>query len=216
MKILVIAPHPDDEVLGCGGSIARHAEAGDDIDLCIVTTTYPPEWDDNFRVNRDKEIAAAARILGVKSVYNMALPTVKLDTLPEKDITDALSAVIRQSSPNIVYIPFRGDLNLDHRIIHETALVALRPHIAGTVSLILAYETLSETEWGLMEFTPTFYRDITGQFDKKIAAMEAYASEIRKENHPRTPSGIEALARLRGSEVNIRYAEAFVLVRGIY
>ena len=115
MNILVIAPHPDDEVLGCGGTIARHARNGDKAHLCIVTKAYTPDWSKDFVKNRAAEVKEANRILGITKTHFLDFPTAKLDTIPQKDLNKALSDVAEEVKPDIVYIPHKGDLNFDHR-----------------------------------------------------------------------------------------------------
>jgi N-acetylglucosamine malate deacetylase 1 len=214
MKILVIAPHPDDEVLGCGGAMARHVEEGDKVYLCIVTKAYSPEWSQSFISKRSKEMAKAAKILGVEETQLLDFPTVKLDTLPQKDINQAIAKAVKKVDPEIVYIPYKGDLNMDHRIVYESSLVALRP-MDNCVRRILAYEVLSETEWGkpIEPFYQNVYIDISKTLKKKLDAMKAYPSELKKLPHPRSLEVIEALARKRGSEAGMMYAEAFMLIR---
>jgi len=215
-KILILAPHPDDETLGCGGTIAKYTNAGDQVTLCIVTTAYAPDWPDEYLKVRDQQIDNAVKILGIENVIELGYPTVKLDTLPQKDITERLSEVIRTVSPDTVYVPFKGDLHRDHRIVFESALVALRP-VQSTVQRILAYETLSETEWGqeLAPFLPTVYINISDSIEPKIQALQAYKTELREFPHPRSIEGVNSLAKKRGSEINVEYAEAFVLIREI-
>jgi LmbE family N-acetylglucosaminyl deacetylase len=216
MKILVIAPHPDDEILGCGGTMAKHAEKGDIVHLCIVTKAYTPDWSESFISKRSVEIEIAAKILGVKETHLLDLPTIKLDTLPQRDVNRAISKVINKVNPQIVYIPYKGDLNMDHRIVFESALVGLRP-IDSSVKRILAYEVLSETEWGkpIEPFYQNVYVDITKTLQKKLNAMKAYSSELKTPPHPRSLEVIEALARKRGSEAGVMSAEAFMLIREI-
>jgi LmbE family N-acetylglucosaminyl deacetylase len=214
MKILIIAPHPDDEVLGCGGTIAKYKEKNDKIYLCIVTKAYTPDWSEEFLKNRPKEIAKSNKILGIHHTFFLDYPTVKLDTIPQKELNDAISKIINTVKPEVVYIPFKSDLNKDHQIVCESSLVALRPH-NHKVKKILSYEILATTEWGGMpeSFTPTVYIDITDTFSIKIEAMKAYKSELRSYLHPRSLQGIETLARKRGSEIGVEYAEAYKLIR---
>jgi LmbE family N-acetylglucosaminyl deacetylase len=127
MKILVIAPHPDDEVLGCGGTIAKYAKKGENVYLCIVTKAYAPEWSEEFLKNRPKEIKKANKILGIKKTYFLGVPTVKLDTIPQKELNEAILRVLNKIKPEIVYLPHMGDLNKDHRLVFQAAMVALRP-----------------------------------------------------------------------------------------
>jgi LmbE family N-acetylglucosaminyl deacetylase len=214
MNILIIAPHPDDEVLGCGGTIAKYKGKNDKIYLCIVTKAYTPDWSEEFLKNRPNEIAKSNKILGIHRTFFLDYPTVKLDTIPQKELNDSISKIIHTVKPQIVYIPFKGDLNKDHQIVCETSLVALRPH-DHKVQKILSYEILSNTEWGGMpeSFVPTVYVDITDTFTIKIEAMKAYKSELRTFPHPRSLQGIEILARKRGSEAGVKYAEAYKLIR---
>jgi LmbE family N-acetylglucosaminyl deacetylase len=212
MEVLIIAPHPDDEVLGCGGTIARYVEEGHRVSLCIITTTYSPDWNEEFRARRLHEINCAARILGISSVYKLDLPTVRLDTIPQAEINKKLSEVIRKTGADVIYIPWHGDINTDHRIASECSLVAARP-ISSNVKTIVSYETISETQWGFPAFKPNVYRDITYQINKKLDAIKCYQSELFDIPHPRSLSSIEALARVRGSDINVEYAEAFELVR---
>ncbi|MBN2735011.1 MAG: PIG-L family deacetylase [Methanomicrobiaceae archaeon] len=216
-KILVIAPHPDDETLGCGGTIAKHCLSGDHLTLCIVTTAHKPDWSDEYIRVRNEQIDNAVKILGFDEVIELGYHTVKLDTIPQKDINEKFSAVIRKVQPDIAYIPYKGDLHRDHRIIFESSLVAMRPFHCN-VKKILAYETLSETEWGqpITPYIPNVFSDITETFQKKTEAINAYRTELKEFPHPRSIEAIEALAKKRGSEIGVRYAESFSLVREVF
>lgn len=216
MKILIIAPHPDDEVLGCGGTIANHSKRGDEVYLCIVTKGYTPDWSEEFLKNRPKEIEKANKILGIKKTYFLDYPTVKLDTIPQKELNEAISKVMNEVNPDILYIPHKGDLNKDHRLVFESSLVATRP-VNHKVKRILSYETLSETEWGqsIEPFILNVYVDISETFEKKIEAMKVYESELKQYPHPRSLEILEVLAKKRGSEIDVKFAEAFMLVREI-
>lgn len=214
-KILVIAPHPDDEVLGCGGTIAKYSKQGDEVYLCVITKAYTPDWSEEFIKNRPKEVEAAKRILGIKRVYFLDFPTVKLDTVPQKELIEAISWVIKEVGPEALYLPHIGDINNDHRLVFESALVASRPFSAPTVKRILSYETLSETEYGTMlkVFIPNVYEDISGIFDLKLKAMKVYKDQLKSFPHPRSLEAIEVLAKKRGSEARFNLAEAFMLIR---
>ena len=214
MKILIIAPHPDDEVLGCGGTIKKHAKTGDEVYLCIVTKAYAPEWSDDFIKNREKEIAGANKSLDIKKTFFLDLPTVKLDTIPQKELNLKIGTIVSKIAPDILYIPYGGDLNHDHRLVFEACLVAVRP-VGNKIKKILAYETPSETEWGIKQFAPTVYADITETLDNKLKAMACYPSELRQYPHPRSLEAITVLAKKRGTDVGLLVAEAFVLIREI-
>ena len=216
MKVLIIAPHPDDEVLGCGGTIAKHSKLGDVFYLCIVTKAYTPDWSEEFLKNRPKEIEKANKILGIKKTYFLDYPTVKLDTIPQKELNEAISKVVNEVKADILYIPHKGDMNKDHRLVFETSLVATRP-INHKIKKILSYECLSETEWGqpIEPFTPNVYVDISDTIKTKIEAMKAYESEIKPYPHPRSLEMINILAKMRGGVVGLNAAEAFILIREV-
>jgi LmbE family N-acetylglucosaminyl deacetylase len=212
-SILVIAPHPDDEVLGCGATIKKYAAAGAKVSLCVVTKAYTPEWSDSFVQGRKKEVARACKILGIKKTYFLDLPTVKLDTIPQKTLNDEIAKIVKECTPDMMFIPHRGDLNTDHRLVHEAALVAARPSAGKGVREVLAYETLSETEWGIEPFAPAVYEDVSRAFAHKLKAMRVYKSELKKFPHPRSLEAIEALGKKRGSEAGVMRAEGFMPVR---
>ena len=220
MKILVIAPHADDEVLGCGGSIKKHSNQGDEVYLCIVTKAYTPDWNQEFIDNRAKEIARASEILGIKETFFLNFPTVKLDTVPQKDINDALTRLIEKIKPEILYIPHRSDLNRDHQIVFGSALVAARTKPGSSIKKVYSYETLSVTECGNPKidklddvFLPNVYVDISDTISDKLRAMECYMSEVKKFPHPRSLKGIIVLSEKRGMEAGFENAEAFMIVK---
>lgn len=214
-KILVIAPHPDDEVLGCGGTIAKFSKINE-VFLCVVTKAYSPEWSRRFIRNRQQEIEKVNKILSIKKTFFLDFPTVKLNTIPQKEINEAISKIIKEVKPDTIFIPHKGDVNSDHRIVFESSLVAVRPN-KQKINKVLSYETLSSTEWGqaIDTFIPNIYVDISKTFDKKIKAMKVYKSELKKAPHPRSLEIIEALAKKRGSEIQAKYAEAFMLIREV-
>ena len=219
MKVLVIAPHPDDEVLGCGGTIVKHASGGDKVYLCIVTKAYPPDWAEDEIRGRRKEVLKVNEILGIKKTYFLDLPTVKLDTIPQKELNEAIAQLVNEVQPEVIYIPHKGDVNKDHRIVFDTTMIAIRPRPNSVLQKVLAYETLSETEWGFPSaesvFIPNVYVDISETLELKLRAMSQYKSELREFPHPRSLEAISALAQLRGSTVGVKAAEAFMLVREI-
>lgn len=218
-KILVIAPHPDDEVLGCGGTIKKHVAAGDEVFVCVVTKSYTPDFAADFVAIEMEEFAAATKSLGVKETVKLDLPAVKLDVaVGQKKINDLLFELIKKIQPEILYIPFYGDINQDHRWISQAALVAARPKPGACVKKVLAYEVLSETEWGppvTPSFIPNLYIDISETLPEKRKAMECYQSQLFPFPHPRSLEGIEILAKKRGMEVGLHAAEAFMLLREI-
>lgn len=222
MKILVIAPHPDDEVLGCGGTIKKLAKEGNDVYLCIVTKAYTPDWTEEFIENRKKEVEQSKKILGIKEVFFLDLPTVKLDTIGQKDINDAISKCVEGVAPEVLYIPHRGDLNKDHGIVFESSLIVSRTKPNSSIKKVLCYETLSETEWGIPKiekiedvFLPNIYIDISDTIEDKLEAMKCYKSELKEFPHPRSLKGITVLAEKRGMESGLKNAEAFMMVKEV-
>ena len=222
-KILVIAPHPDDEVLGCGGTIKKHVKSGDDVYLCLVTRPLVGrnDWTAEYVENKDKEIKASDDFMGFKQVFFLDLPALRLDTVPKKDINDKISDVVNKVKPNILYVPFFGDINHDHRLVFEASFVAARIRSGVAVEKILAYEISPTTEQGGIAgqksdiFLPNYFEDISDYLDDKLKAMEFYKSELKEHEHPRSLKGIDALAKKRGSESGVKAAEAFMLIREI-
>jgi len=216
-KVLVIAPHPDDEVLGCGGTIAKHVRKGNEVYLCVVTKTYPPEWSEGEAQERKEEVFQAAKTLGIKQVHFLDLPTVKLDTIPQKELNELIAQVIDKVKPQILYIPHKGDVNKDHQAVFDAVMVAIRPKPNSTLEKVLSYETLSETEWAAptveSAFIPNTYVDISETLDTKLEAMQEYRRELKQFPHPRSLEMLSALAKLRGSTIGVKAAEAFMLVR---
>lgn len=221
MKILVIAPHPDDEVLGCGGTIKKYTSRRDEVFLCIVTKAYTPEWSDDFIENRKKEIKCSVKNLGIKKTIFLDFPTVKLDTIPQKELNDSILKCVQKIKPEIVFIPFYGDINKDHKLVSEAAMVAVRPKAGSSIKKVYYYEVLSETEWTKPAqkiedvFIPNFYEDIVDSLGDKLKAMECYRSELKDYPHPRSLEGIKILAQKRGMEIGIKYGEAFMLLREV-
>ena len=212
MRVLVIAAHPDDEVLGVGGAICKHVEDGDDVYVCIVTKAYEPKWSLEYMENKEKEQREVDIVLGIKKRYNLDLPTIKLNTLPYGDLNEKITAVVDDVNPCIVYTHFESDLNYDHTLIFRASMVAARP--PKRIKL-MCYETLSETEWGNRSFQPNIWIDIKKYLRKKIQAFEIYSSEVKPYPHPRSQQGIELLGKKRGTETCLECAEAFVLIRDV-
>lgn len=181
MKILINVPHPDDEVLGCVGTISKNFKLGNEIYVCIITEAYTPDWSEEFIKNRQIEIEECKKILGIKKYFFLKYPTVKIDTFPQKDLNTRLAKIINEIMSDVLYIPFKGDLNKDHRLIFEASLVASRL-INHKIKRILSYEILSETDWGsaIEPFFPNVYVDISDTIDLKINAMKAYKSELKQ------------------------------------
>jgi N-acetylglucosamine malate deacetylase 1 len=217
MSVLIIAAHPDDEVLGCGGVIARHVAQGETVHVLVATKGIPEIFSAEQTRQTRRELEAARRVLGYSEVHYLDFPAPKLDSVPGHELADGIKGVISKVQAETVYLPHGGDIHGDHRAVFTASLVAARPIGDCTVKKLLCYETLSETEWsppiGDNTFIPTVFVDITDFLDKKLEAIACYRSQVKEPPHPRSPQIIRALAQFRGSTVNLFAAEAFSLVR---
>ena len=217
MKILVVATHPDDEVLGCGGVMARYAAQGEEIHVLVVTRGIPELYSAKFIKQIRAELRAAHAVLGVKEAHFLDFPAPRLDTIPHHELADGIKRVIMRVCPQMIFLPHGGDLHVDHRSVHLATLVAARPMNSCQVEQLLCYETLSETEWaptvGDNTFIPTVFMNIENHLDQKLQAMTQYRSQLKESPHPRSLDNIRALARFRGGTVGFNAAEAFALVR---
>nr|WP_205480211.1 PIG-L deacetylase family protein [Sphingomonas arenae] len=218
-RVVVVAPHPDDEVLGCGGTIARLADEGVDVHVVIVTRGEPPAFDAAFVVQVRREAAEAHRRLGVGQSHFVDLPAARLDTVGQAEVNARLAAVLDKIGPDTLFLPFFGDIHRDHQVAFTAAMVWARPRNAQAPSTVLAYETLSETNWyappATPAFIPTFYVDISPYLDAKLEAFGCYESQVKRFPDERSPEAIRALAQSRGATVYRAAAEAFVHVRGV-
>ena len=217
MKVLVIAPHPDDEIIGVGGTIAKRALEGNEVYVCVVTKGCHPLFAKELVEQARTECRQADKILGVKETIFLDLPAVMLETFPRYKFNEKLSEVIQLIKPDEVYIPHRGDMQLDHQLVVDAAMVVLRPKYKHVVKRIYAYETLSETGWNIPntvnDFIPVVYEDITDTIQQKLIAMSIFESQLEKFPAARSIEAIDTLAKYRGTIVNIRAAEAFSLIR---
>ena len=217
--VLVIAPHPDDEVLGCGGVIARHVELGDDVFVAIATRgatdVFPRELVEQVR----KEAQAANALLGTKRIFFLDFPAPRLDVVPASSLAAAIKSVVQEVQASTVYLPHQGDIHGDHKAVYWAGLVACRPNGGFFPRRLLSYETPSETEWGSPvasdAFIPTVFVDISSYIEVKLAAMKCYESQMMPSPAARSLESIEALARFRGSTVGVRAGEAYGLIREV-
>lgn len=226
-RVLVIAAHPDDEVLGCGGTIARHAESGDEVQVLIVAEGATSRQESRDRINAAAELSALAQaaekagsILGASGVELLDFPDNRLDSLPRLDLIKHLEERINSHQPEIVYVHHSGDVNVDHRRLHEAVVTACRPTPGHSVRRLLSFEVVSSTEWqppgSAPAFNPNFFVDISAQLARKRDALVAYAGEMRPWPHARSLEAVEHLARWRGAQVGVEAAEAFSLLRQIF
>jgi len=219
---LVLAAHPDDEVLGCGGTIAKLADQGVSIHIAFLVDGvssrggHPKTRHDELQ-SRRTAARKACDILGVASVSFGDFPDNRMDTVALLDITQAVEELIAKHQPETVFTHHAGDLNIDHRRIHEAVVTACRPQRGQPVKTLLCFEVPSSTEWQLpgsaAVFAPNWFVDISDTLARKLAALNAYATELRDWPHPRSGEGVEYLARWRGATVGVGVAEAFMLGR---
>ncbi len=211
-KILVISPHPDDETLGCGGSLLKHSSNRDEIFWLIITNIFTDHGWPEITVNkRKKEIEKAAGAYGFSEVFKLEHPTAELEKISSGVLIEEIKAVLAKTGAETVYIPHSGDVHTDHKITAKAAESALKTFRSHGVRKILSYETLSETEFSMIEpeiFSPNLFVDITGYIQKKIEIMKIFESEIKEPPFPRSEENILALATYRGSRAGYRYAEA--------
>ena len=219
---LILAAHPDDEVLGCGGTIAKLADKGTVVHVAFLADGVSSRVGEHAaqRLELAARRSAAQRaceILGVKSVSFGDLPDNRMDTVPMLDITRAVETLIVAHRPKMVFTNHVGDVNIDHHRLHEAVVTACRPQQGHPVKTLLCFEVPSSTEWQLPgsapAFTPNWFVDISNTLARKLAALDAYADELRPWPHPRSRQGVEHLARWRGATVGVEAAEAFTLGR---
>ncbi len=219
-RVLVVVAHPDDEVLGCGGTIAMLTDEGYDVRVLFVADGVSARDSDNDslkEMSRSLKNSAreASRILGARILSFMDFPDQRLDAIPLLDIVASIERALQEYEPDLVFTHSSADLNLDHLVVRRAVMTATRPGgIGGFVQGILTCEILSSTEWGTdKDFRPSIFNDITAFMDRKISAMKCYSSELRQFPHPRSVEGIKTLARYRGMQSGVEFAEAFEPVR---
>lgn len=217
---LVLAPHPDDEVLGCGGTIARLTQAGAAVHVGIVTRADGPSFPADTVATGRREAAAAHRLLAVRQTHYLDQPAVGLDAIPAAALNRAIGDLIEAVAPDTLFVPFLGDVHMDHQRVFQSAMVAVRPRCRRVPAQVFAYETLSETNWYAPGITPAFvpdtYVDISGTIETKLQAFACFASQVRSFPDERSITAIRALAVMRGATVFREAAEAFKVVRQIW
>lgn len=218
-NILIVVAHPDDEVLGVGGAIANHTESGDIVSVLIMADGEASRGDIKKDTIEGRQSSArkSASILGVQNIFFEAFPDNQMDEVALLYIVRAIEAHVKVVKPDVIYTHHGGDLNIDHRIVFEAVMTASRP-IKGSFypKQIYCFETVSSTEWGIhKDFIPNTYIDVENVFYKKLNALKCYESEMRDFPHPRSYEAVETLAKMRGSVVAIKLAEAFMCIRDI-
>lgn len=221
MNVLVVAPHPDDETLGCGGTLLKHRDAGDQVFWVVMTTMAPEVGYSVAQIQaRAAEIAAVGRAYRCAKVFSLGFMTTMLDTRSLGALIDPLTQVVRDVQPVVVYLPHRGDIHSDHRVTFDAATAAVKTFRASSVKRVCAYETLSETEFAppvpSEAFVPSGFSDITPYLEGKLEVMRLYAGELRPHPFPRSEENIRALATFRGAMSGFRYAESFFVIRELW
>ena len=218
--VLIVAPHPDDETLGCGGAILRHVENGDQVHWLIVTDMNTEYGHAAVAVRqRQMEIQKVLAAYRFSKVHNLGLPPARLDTLPKGDLVQAMARVIKEISPEVVYLPFRGDVHSDHAAVFDAAATCTKWFRYPSIRRVLCYETLSETDFGLnpegAKFTPNSFVDIAPYLENKIKIAQMYDGEMGEFPFPRSEKALTALAQVRGVACGCHAAESFILLREI-
>jgi LmbE family N-acetylglucosaminyl deacetylase len=225
-SVAIVAAHPDDEVLGCGGTAAFHCLAGDVVSVLILAEGVTSRGQQRARSSRNNELDALAQAaysanaaLGVSRVTLHDFPDNRMDSVDLLDIVKVVEAFLEACSPSTVYTHSSNDLNVDHRATHEAVLTACRPLPSCPVKSLLFFEVPSSTEWRSGGdgrcFSPSWYVDISATLQRKLDALNAYGMEMRPFPHPRSLQAVEALARWRGSSIGVSAAEAFVVGRHV-
>ncbi len=222
MKVLVVASHPDDEILGCGGTMANLAQAGAEIYVLILgegitSRSDSPDQADPAELEQLRDTATRANeICGTTQLWLESLPDNRFDTVPLLDIVKSIKRRVDQVQPQVVFTQAGGDLNIDHAITYRATLTACRPVAQSSIEQLYAYEVASSSEWSFRQFSPAFepnvFVDISQSLETKVRAMEAYVTEARPYPHPRSPEALRSLAATRGVQAGYEAAEAFQLV----
>lgn len=220
MNIIILACHPDDETLGCGGTLLKHKARGDK-NYWIIATCMKEEggFSKKAIAQREKEIKAVSHAYGFAKVYNLGIPTTKVDECKNNELVRAIERIFNEVRPHTVYLPFKGDVHSDHRLLFEAAYSCTKVFRYPFIRKILMMETVSETEFapslGKSAFIPNYFVDISDFLEKKISTMKIYKGELSEHPFPRSTKNIKALATYRGAMAGCKYAESFVLLKSI-
>jgi N-acetylglucosamine malate deacetylase 1 len=216
-RVMVVAPHPDDETLGVGGTIAKYSAQGADIFVLIASGHLPPIYSRKDYDKTVNEAKSAFKLLGVSQSEFLEMPATMIDNKPLHKVNRRISKIINDFRPHIVFCPY-PDRHIDHRLIFDSVMVATRPvGVSRDIEILAAYETLSETHWNAPHiepnFTPNWVVDITEQIGKKLDALSCYNSQISDFPGPRSIEAVEALAKFRGTQAGFGYGEGFHVIR---
>jgi len=219
VRVLVISVHPDDEALGCAGTIFKHRDQRDELFWLIVTQPTEPDWPAGVVRRKAEEVEKAAEFYGMKEFFKLGFPTMYLDQVPQGDLIERINRSVTDIRPKLVYTIHDGDIHTDHRVTFSAVTSAIKPFKMSRLGVrrLLSFETLSSTDAAPpligRHFAPNVYTDISLHLDRKLECMKVFASEAQDELMPRGSSAIRALARFRGATIGVEYAEAFMLIR---
>ena len=218
--ILVVAPHPDDETLGCGGTLIKHIQEGHNVHWVIFTSMTAERGFSMERMNeRQGEIDRVAKAYAFNGVHQLNFPTMELDTVPKSLLVSALGDIVKRINAEILYVPYRNDAHSDHAAVFDAAAACAKTFRYPSIRSVRAYETLSETEFGIRPddsgFRPNLFFDISDQLERKLEIMSFFAGELGVFPFPRSEVTMRAQAHLRGSQVGVNAAEGFMLLKEV-
>jgi LmbE family N-acetylglucosaminyl deacetylase len=213
-KVLVIAAHPDDEWLGCGGTLLKHIKEKDTVFVVFVSDGYSSRDEEGTQLHRDKACKDLMKTIGAEDPIFFNFPDNQLDKIPRLKIIKEIEKIKKEIEPNIIYTHYSDDLNIDHRIVSDCAHTAFRPQPGEQVRAILQFEVLSSTEWTFLKpFSPNLFVDITDYLEEKIELLKFYKEEMKDPPHSRSIDNVRNLALFRGSTIGKGAAEAFIVSR---
>lgn len=221
MNVLAISAHPDDETLGCGGTLLKHRDAGDDLHWIVTTVCHEPQWSAEVIRKKACEVDRVAAAYGAK-LFKLGFPNARLDVVATGELMKPIESIVDDIKPEIVYLLHGGDIHTDHFALFTASMSVLKPFYMKRrgIRRVLGYETLSSTDAaparGERMFLPNVFSDITPYLERKLDVMRLYETEIHQEPMPRSPSAIRALARVHGATICTEYAEAFSLIRELF
>lgn len=217
--VAVVAAHPDDEALGCGGTLARHAARGDEVHvLFLADGVAAREGAARAEIAQRQDAARSAmRVMGAREPHFGGFPDNRMDTVPLLEVVQVVETFLSKAGARVIYTHHGGDLNIDHRVAHAAVVTACRPVPGSIVDAVYTFEVLSSTEWHSPQqtapFVPQQYVDVTATLDKKLKALRCYGAEMRAGPHARSYDAVQSLARLRGAQAGVAAAEAFEVLR---
>ncbi len=220
-NVLVLAVHPDDETLGCGGTLLKHKASGDKINWLIGTeATEEAGFSKEYILDREKEIETVAKLYGFNNVRRLGIPAAKVDAVPLAVLIDKISKIFSELKPEIIYLPFMGDAHSDHRIFFEAAHICAKTFRQQHIRKILMMETISETEFAPttkdFAFLPNYFVNITEFLPRKLEIMKIFQSELGAHPFPRSIENIKAVATSRGATAGFKYAESFMILKELW